>query len=86
MQVLTGCQEKRCIVRALPLSLKTCLRTPFLCGAGGVRCPFFTVRDGLLQEARKVLRNLDMGALIDNLKQTIPFFAAARKSPGSSFV
>ena len=46
-------------------------------------CPFFTVRDGPLPQARKALRNLDIGALHDDLKQTILFFTAARKLPGS---
>ena len=48
-----------------------------------VPCPFFTVRDGPLHQARKVLRNLDIGALHDDLKQRILFFAATLKHPGS---
>ena len=46
-------------------------------------CPFFTVRDGPLPQARKALRNLDIGVVHDDLKQTILFFTAARKLPGS---
>ena len=41
------------------------------------------MRDGPLQQARIALRNLDVAALHDDLKQTVLFFAAARKHPGS---